>query len=225
MTTVFVEQPLALAGSANYGMINCLQSKLKLTDDGDLPTERGDDDEDDDEVEDGNITDDIPNNTAAIQANIAKDMGVGRKRQNKEILEPHSPLKGREVRVLKRKETPLPKVAQKPSKKAKEDLVQGKTNSEMFPADIRPEMFRNDEVFNALTFDKASTFVHEHGMLQAKMKMKESHKNSQEKSDDKLKEVKVPDGVDDAKDILHKVARNLRPVNSEIKFKVYFRQV
>ena len=83
---MFEQQPLALAGSANYGMINCLQSKLKLTDDGDLPTERGDDDEDDDEVEDGNITDDIPNNTAAIQANIAKDMGVGRKDRTRRSL-------------------------------------------------------------------------------------------------------------------------------------------
>ena len=124
-----------------------------MTDDGDLPTERGDDDDSDGGIEDGNVTDDIPNNTAAIEANIAKDLGVGRNKRNKGIIEPHSPLKGREARVLKRKEVPLPKVAQKDTKKAKK--VQAKTNSEMFPAEIRPEMFRNDDVFNGLTFDKA----------------------------------------------------------------------
>ena len=196
-----------------------------MTDDGDLPIEREDADDDDESVEEGNITDDVPNNTAAIQANIAKELGGGRHKRSKEILEPHSPLKDREARVMKRKETPSPKVTQKPSKKAKESLVQGKTNSELFPADSRPDMFRNDEVFNALSFDKASTFVHEHGMLQAKMKMKESHKNSQEKSDDKLKEVKVPDGVDDAKDNLHKIARNLRPVNSEITEQMSWKKI
>ena len=194
-----------------------------MTDDGDLPTERGDDDDSDEGVEDGNITDDIPNNTAAIEANIANGLGVGRNKRTKEIIESHSPLKNRELRVLKRKEVPLPKVAQKDAKRAK-SVVQAKTNSEMFPADIRPEMFWNDDVFNGLTFDKASTFVHEHGMLQAKMKMKESYKSSQEKSDDKLKEVKLSEGVDDAKDNLHKVARNLRPVNSEITEQMSWRK-
>jgi hypothetical protein len=53
-------------------------------------------------------------------------------------------------------------------------------------------------------------------MLQAKLKLKEKNKNSQEKADDKLKEVQVPSGVDDAKDSLNKEARNLRPVNAEL---------
>ena len=91
-----------------------------------------------------------------------------------------------------------------------------KKNSDMFPVDVRPETFRNNDVFDALTFDKASTFVHEHGMLQAKLKLKERNKNSQEKADDKLKEVQVPSGVDDAKNNLNKEARNLRPVNAEL---------
>ena len=86
----------------------------------------------------------------------------------------------------------------------------------MFPAEVRPEIFRNDDVFNALTFDKASTFVHEHGLLQAKIKMKNASKNSQEKADDKLSKVEVLAGGDAAQENLNEVARNLRPVNKEI---------
>jgi uncharacterized membrane protein YgcG len=67
-----------------------------------------------------------------------------------------------------------------------------------------------------LSFDKASTFVHEHGIMQAKIKLKERNKNSQEKCDDNLKRVEVPAGLDDAQDNLNIEARKLRPVNKEI---------
>ena len=67
----------------------------------------------------------------------------------------------------------------------------------MFPADV----------FNALSFDKASTFVHEFCILQSKIKLKEKSKNSQEKSDDTLKIVAVPGGYDDAQDNLNITGR------------------
>ena len=189
------------------------QYRFDCLDDGDLPEARGDDDGEDEEDE-GDLTNDIINTTKEIQENIAKELGKSRRRQ--EVQEPHSPLKKREPRVNKRKEVPMPKVSQKEPKKGRIDQVLVKKNSDMFPVDVRPETFRNNDVFDALTFDKASTFVHEHGMLQAKLKLKERNKNSQEKADDKLKEVQVPSGVDDAKDSLNKEARNLRPVNAEL---------
>ena len=180
-----------------------------------MPESREDDDEDGEgEGEEFDLTNDVPNTTKEIQENIAKELGKTKRSQ--EVQEPHSPLKKREARVNKRKEVPLPKVVQKEPKKSREGQGLIKKNSDMFPADVRPETFRNNDVFDALTFDKASTFVHEHGMLQAKLRLKEKNKTSKEKADDKLKEVQVPSGIDDAKDNLNKEARNLRPVNAEI---------
>ena len=92
-----------------------------------------------------------------------------------------------------------------------------KDNSELFPADMRPEMFADDDMFNALAFEKAATFVHEHGLLKAKIKSKSSGKNSHEKSDDVLKKVKIPEGEDDAGENINIEARKaLRPVNKEL---------
>ena len=167
-------------------------------------------DDDDHSEEDANMTDDIPNNTREIGEGVANDLRRGKQRL--EVQEPHSPLKRRVSRSLKRKEAPVPKVVEK-NKKGREEVVQVKMNSDMFPADVRPDIFCNDDVFNALSFHKASTFVHEHGLLQAKIKMTNASKNSQEKADDK---VEVLSGSDDAQDNLNKVARNLRPVNKEI---------
>ena len=132
---------------------------------------------------------------------------------------PPSPVgKRREKEVpsaQKRKETASQKEAEKVMPKKAKKIT--KTNSEMFPANVRPEMFKDDEMFNNLGFEKASTFVHEHAMLQAKLKMKESSKNAQEKSDDEIKKVKIPEGEDDAKETLNIEARKaLRPVNKEI---------
>ena len=187
------------------------QYRFDCLDDGDLPEARGDDDGEDEE-EEGDLTNDIADTTKEIQENIAKELGKTRKRP--EVQEPHSPLKHREPRVNKRKEVPLPKVGQKDPKKSRDNQVLVKKNSDMFPVDVRPETFRNNDMFDALTFDKASIFVHEHRMLQAKLKLKERSKNSQEKADDKLKEVQVPSGVDDAKNNLNKEARNLRPTGT-----------
>ena len=181
------------------------------TDDDEMPEARGDDDF---SAEDGNITDDIPNDTREIRDGVIGELGRGKRRQD--VQEPHSPLKRRESRTLKRKEVPgVPKGVER-SKKAREEVLQVKRNSDMFPADVRPDIFRNDDVFNALSFDKASTFVHEHGLLQAKIKMKDASRNSQEKADDKLKKIEVKAESDDAQDNLNESARNLRPVNKEI---------
>ena len=126
-------------------------------DDEELPEARNDDDISE---EDGNLTDDIPNGTTEIRDGVVAELGRGKRRQ--EIQESVSPLKRRESRTLKRKEGPVPKVS-KESKKNRGEMGQAKKkNSDMFPAAVRPEIFRDDDVFNGLTFDKASTFVHEH---------------------------------------------------------------
>ena len=140
------------------------------------------------------------------------------------VREPHSPLASRGLRSKRKAEKPVvQEVRGKRSRTVLEVGVQegleeqSKKNSDLFPADVRPDIFRNDAVFNALSFDKASTFVHEHGLMQAKIKLKERSRNSQEKADDKIRMVEVPAGEDDAQEILNTVARNLRPVNKEIK--------
>ena len=187
-------------------------------DDEELPEARNDDDL---SGEDGNLTDDIANGTGEIQDRVIAELGRGKRRP--EVQESMSPLKRRESRTLKRKEVPVPKLG-KDSKKSREEVVQAKKkNSDMFPADVRPEIFRDDDVFNGLTFDKASTFVHEHGLLQAKIKMKDASKNSQEKADDKLKKVEVEAGSDDAQNNLNEGARNLRPVNKEMNDQMKWR--
>ena len=107
------------------------------SDDGDMPEARNDDDDD---ISDGeaNMTDDIPNNTRGIFEGVATDLRRGNLRQ--EVQEPHSPLKKRDTRSLKRKEVPVPKGAERNNKKSKENEVQIKRNSDMFPAEVRPEI-------------------------------------------------------------------------------------
>ena len=106
--------------------------------------------------------------------------------------------------------------ARKEVKKTKTKKVV-KTNSEMFPASMRPEMFADDDIFNELAFDKAATFVHEHKMLTTKLEAKAGGKSAHEKSDDTIKKVKIPEGDDDAGENLNIEARKaLRPVNKEI---------
>ena len=53
--------------------------------------------------------------------------------------------------------------ARKEDKNTSKNKKVKKTNSEIFPASMRPEMFEDDEVFNELAFDKAATFVHDCG--------------------------------------------------------------
>ena len=171
---------------------------------GDIPEERGDDE----------FSDDVDETESQLGRDVANELGG----QGAVIptLPPSPVAKRREVGpgAKKRKEAPG---LEKEKEKVKKAKTITKTNSEMFPANVRPEMFRDDDMFNKLGFEKASTFVHEHALLQAKMKMKESTKSGQEKSDDEIKKVKIPAGEDDARETLNIEARKaLRPVNKEI---------
>ena len=174
----------------------------------------------DEEEDDGNITNDVGDTSGEVRRAVGQELG----RKKTVVHEPHSPPASRGARLKRKAEEPV--VQEVRGKKSRSVLElgvqegveeQSKRNSDLFPADVRPDIFRSDAVFNALSFDKASTFVHEHGLMQAKIKLKERSNNSQEKADDKLRMVEVPAGADDAQEVLNTVARNLRPVNKEIK--------
>ena len=98
-----------------------------------------------------------------------------------------------------------------------------KKNSEIYPADVRPEAFANNEAFDCLSADKAADVVLHHYNISKKMAMKESTKNVVEKTDDKLRKVKIAAGEDDAFDNIHVEARKkLRPINKEIEDQMDF---
>ena len=73
-----------------------------------MPEARNDDDLSE---EDGNLTDDIPNNTGEIRDGVVGELGRAKKRP--EVQESLSPLKRRESRTIKRKVGPVPKMAEK----------------------------------------------------------------------------------------------------------------
>jgi hypothetical protein len=169
-----------------------------------LPDERDDD-----------FSDDVDETTSQLGQKLQEEMGV----QEAVAQLPPSPIAKR--RIEDRPITPLKRTGEDDGNGAKKSLktkkVKMKTNSEMFPAHMRPEIFEDDEMFNQLGFEKASTFVHEHTLLKTKMKMKDSGKNSQEKCDDVIKKVKIPEGEDDAGETVNIEARKaLRPMNKEI---------
>ena len=92
-----------------------------------------------------------------------------------------------------------------------------KKNSELFPKEERPELFKNDDKFDALGTDRAAKIVYSHSVEEERKKRKDK-KNSQEKCDDELKKVSIPAGDDNAKDQLNIEARKLlRPVVKDIK--------
>ena len=93
-----------------------------------------------------------------------------------------------------------------------------KKNSEMFPKSERPDIFQNDEKFDAMSVDKAANICYKHSVEEERKKKKDEKKNSLQKSDDVLKKVMIPAGADDAKNELNIEARKLlRPVVKEIK--------
>jgi hypothetical protein len=91
-------------------------------------------------------------------------------------------------------------------------------HSEEFPAEMRPQMFKDDRIFNKLPFEKAASIVWEYQQGLDKKKEKQRKRGEQEKSDDKLLTIRIPAGEDDGQNQISE-ARKLtsRPVNKEIK--------
>ena len=92
-----------------------------------------------------------------------------------------------------------------------------KANSDYYSEDERPPIFKNDEKFNLLSFDKTAKICYSWFETKERKKEKELKNNSIEKSDDDIIKVMIPAGEDDAGDVINKEARKLmRPINKEI---------
>ena len=93
-----------------------------------------------------------------------------------------------------------------------------KSNSEIYPVEERPPMFKDDVKFNSLSGDRAAKVCFSFYELSEKKKVKQTKQNTFEKSDDAIPTLKIPAGEDNALDVIHEEARQmLRPVNKEIK--------
>ena len=66
------------------------------------------------------------------------------------------------------------------------------TNSEEFPAHLRPSMFHDDRVFNRLPFKKAASVVWDHQQALEKKREQQQKKSQTEKTDDKLPLLDIP---------------------------------
>ena len=101
--------------------------------------------------------------------------------------------------------------------KPRETSRQQKNSERFTDKSILPKVLHDSEILDSMPLDKVVTMIHEYELMNRKEKSKQSHKMSVEKSDDKITSIKIEEGVDDAKVILHKEARNLRPAILEIK--------
>ena len=96
----------------------------------------------------------------------------------------------------------------------------GKTpNSQEFPdKEARPQMFRDDRLFDRLTFENAARVMWEHSQVEEKKKEQQRKKKDYEKADDKLLLLDIPAGKDIGIDVVCEARRLLaRPLNKEIK--------
>ena len=197
-------------------------------DDGEIPARRNDEGNDEEEDE-GNITNDITETSVALRNTVRKELtkergtaapasSVGTSKGAAAV----SVGSTREV-SRKRKSSKVATVAEKRSRVVnieeldRDDDTESRKNSDEFPAEERPPMFRNDHKFDRLDYQTAAKVCFEYSMMIEKRAMKSSAKNSLEKCDDKLVKVKIPEGEDDAFETLNIIARQkLRPVNKEI---------
>ena len=92
-------------------------------------------------------------------------------------------------------------------------------NSQEFPdLETRPAMFRDDRLFNPLTFEHAARVMWEFSQSEEKKKEQQKKKRDHEKSDDKLPVLTIPEGKDDCFSMISEARKLLaRPVNKEIK--------
>ena len=115
-----------------------------------------------------------------------------------------------------------------PEKAAEDDVIEDareepvetkqKLHSEVFPADMRPAMFQDDQIFNRLPFEKAASIVWEYQQSLEKKREKQRIRGEKERTDDKLPTITVPAGEDNGLDKISEARKLLsRPVNKEIK--------
>ena len=97
-------------------------------------------------------------------------------------------------------------------------------NSQEFPdLESRPAMFRDDRLFDRLTFEHAARVMWEYAQSEEKKKEQLKKKKDHEKSDDKLPLLKIPEGTDDGCSVISEARKLLaRPVNKEIKEQMFW---
>ena len=154
--------------------------------------------------------DDISQTESDLLAGVQEELGVGGGGAEYAT----SPVRRAAGRVKEPSKRPSPssglREGRTPSKKKKK-------NSDLYAKEKRPELFRDDEVFNSLNADKAGKVCYLHFLEEKKDKRKAELKNSKEKCDDVIKSVMIPGGADDAKNNLNVEARKLmRPVVKDI---------
>ena len=175
----------------------------------------------------GNVTDDVADDTDVVLEDLHRELGGPTV-----VQPPSSPVQivgtrkrpmttGRRPVAMVTRSAGLPSTVQEddelvevpPKRKAAV-----KKNSEVYPKEDRPPMFEDDEVFDRLSGDKAADIVLQFYTIKEKKALKNSSKCALEKTDDKLKKVKIAAGEDDAGDVIHVEARKkLRPVNKEVE--------
>ena len=93
----------------------------------------------------------------------------------------------------------------------------GSRNSDDFPENERPDMFKDDNKFNKLRYETAAKICWVHKRLSEKKDMKAKKSASLKKADDKLPHIKLSADEDDAKTIFSEARRKLRPPVVELK--------
>ena len=178
-----------------------------------MPAPRGDDEEDDEDNDSPAASDD----TIAAEVRVVNELGgsrqsVARMTGSKRSTGSTEQNTQKKKNDKKRKRVSASERSERRAKKNKEvedDSEEEMLNSEAFTPDKRPEMFKDDKLFNRLSFEKAAQICWDEEQLQRKKELKNKAKNGAEKADDKLPLVKVSEGQDNAMDKIHKAARQL----------------
>ena len=179
---------------------------------------------------------DVEDDEDGLTRSVVRELG-GQGRQGEPML-PASPGSGSEVttrtRPAKRKAPPTVQTREVPPPKRttdsdevtlpkrttviEESLTREKRNSELFPVEERPDMFKDDDKFDVLSRDRAAKICYKHSVELDRRHNKKSKQNSLEKCDDKLSTVRIPAGDDNAREKLNIEARKLiRPAVLEIE--------
>lgn len=178
------------------------------------------------------LTDDVSLSASVLAEHVTRQLTqeepvrVG----EREMSPPHSPTVGqgliRRETQKKRKGESVPPKKSRDKKRTKvadtenEEEVQKddvQRNSDDFPAEDRPEMFKDDKKFNRLSYEMAAKICWENKQLKDKKEMKEKKRSSLERSDDKLPMIKIEAGEDDARNVFCEARKKLRPPVVEMK--------
>ena len=176
------------------------------------------------------LTDDIPETTRDLVDGAVLELGGGGERRSMNPPRASSPMPREltDTRVRKRPVTDAGSSGVRKTKTGRKERggendslvveVQEKKNSEEFPANVRPIMYREDRLFDKLPFRVAAQIVWEHSLQEEKKNEKLKNKNRTEKTNDKLPLLDIPAGKDDAINVISEARKLLsRPVMKEVK--------